>query len=505
MKQTILQWLIDQAEHNPNKTAVIYKDEKITYKQIYEKAKEVCLWLADNGIRQGERVIIRARNSDKFIYAMFGILMNRSCFVPINPKIDGSQFNYFLKNCEPRCILADSEMMKKVLTNGDPNIKITSVDECYLKNISNDLEEDFSRSDENDLAIIIYTTGTSKFPKGVVERNKQVVFATTAINKVIKNTESDTILCGLPLSFDYGLYQIFLSFQAGATLLLEEDFSKTAAIPKLLLDYEVTGFPGVPSLFNLLLLSRAFEYCAFPKLRYLTSTGDTFSTSTIKKLKNLLPDTTVFPMYGLTECKRVSIMPNGFDETKLEAVGLPLPGVSVKVVNEQNEEVPRGEIGQLVVDGPNIMDGYWNNFIDTVIKYRYDEVQEKVLLYTGDFFRMDEDGYIYFEGRKEQFIKSRGFKVSPIEVEQALCSIDGVNQAAVYGLPDFVMGEKVCATLQITKKMDKEYVISQCQGKLQVEKIPKDIVFVRNDLPKTINGKVDRKKLKQAHSEVLEQ
>lgn len=504
MKQIILQWLLAQVEQRPDKTAVIFRGERISYKQVYRKAKEVCLWLQKNGIRRGERVIICAKNSDKFIYCIFGVLMNRACFVPVNPKIDKKQFWYILRNCEPDCILTDRNLSEEGLLEESPKVKAVSIEECYEEDVMDISLQLFDENEEEDLVAIIYTSGTSRFPKGVVERNRQVVFATTAINQVIKNTNADTILCGLPLSFDYGLYQVFLSFQAGACLVLEEDFSKSMGIPKLLLEYEVTGFPGVPSLFNLLLRSRVLEYCEFPKLRYLTSTGDTFSAGTIKKLKSLLPYVTVYPMYGLTECKRVSIMPYGFDETRPEAVGLPLPGVTTKVVNEQNEEVPRGEIGQLVVDGPNIMDGYWNNFFETAIKYRYVEQEDRVLLYTGDLFRMDEEGYLYFEGRRENFIKSRGFKVSPMEVEQVLYSIEGVNQAAVYGLQDSVLGEKVAATLQITKKIDKKYIQKECEGKLQMEKIPNEIRLVRTELPKTINGKVDRKELKRMHLEEIE-
>ncbi len=496
MEHIVLKWLFNRVESCPDKTAIIYKNTSITYREVMERAIEVAGWLKANGIEQGDRVLILVKNSDEFVYVLFGILMNRGCFVPANPQIDEKQLDYIVKNCTPKCIITEQDSVHLKKVKGLKNTIVADVQECKKKDEESNLYQIIYQAEGEDLAAIVYTSGTSRYPKGVVECNKQIVFVTEAINKVIGNTESDVVLCGLPLSFDYGLYQIFLTFQAGATLVLEEDFSVCANIPKIMRDYQVTGFPGVPTLFNLLILSHAFEGIELPNLKYITSTGDVFSINTIKKLQQQLPHTTIYPMYGLTECKRVSIMPNGYEEKRPTAVGLPLPGIHVRIVDMDNQEVADGVTGQLVIDGPNVMNGYWNNFEDTVKKYRYDEKTGRVQLYSGDLFYKDKEGYLFYQGRNERFIKCRGYKVSPIEVEHVLCSINGVSQAAVFGIPDEVQGEKVCAVVQMSKRIDINYLLGICKIKLQSEKIPSKIELTFKNLPRTVNGKIDHDSLR---------
>lgn len=496
MEHIVLKWLFDRVEDCPDKTAIIYKNTCITYREVMERAIEVAGWLKANGVEQGDRVLLLVKNSDEFVYALFGILMNRGCFVPVNPQIDERQLDYIVKNCTPKCIILEQASVHMEKMKDLKNTIVSDVQECKKGDVKLDFYPLIQQAEGEDLAAIVYTSGTSRYPKGVVECNKQIVFVTEAINKVIGNTKSDAILCGLPLSFDYGLYQIFLTFQAGAALVLEEDFSVCANIPKIMRDYQVTGFPGVPTLFNLLILSHAFEGAELPKLRYITSTGDVFSVNTIKKLQQQLPHTTIYPMYGLTECKRVSIMPNGYEEERPTAVGLPLPGIDVRIVDTDNREVAKGVTGQLVIDGPNIMNGYWNNFEDTVEKYRYDEKTGRVQLYSGDLFYKDKEGYLFYQGRKERFIKCRGYKVSPVEVEHVLCTIDGVAQAAVFGVPDELQGEKVCAVVQMSKRIEKNYILEICKNKLQIEKIPVIIELTFKNLPRTINGKIDHDALR---------
>ncbi len=502
MGKLVLEWLLKRAETAPDKIAVIYKNNYITYREVMQRAYEVAGWLKENGVRQGDRVLIYIKNSDKFIYALFGTLMNRGCFVPVNPHTDEKQLEYILQNCAPSCILTEGASVSCKMFNSLENTIVMDVQECRKQTGQTAPGQIISQAEEDDVAAVIYTSGTSRYPRGVVECNRQIVFVTEAINKVIKNTEEDTILCGLPLSFDYGLYQIFLTFQAGATLVLEEDFSICANIPRVIRDYGVTGFPGVPTLFNLLVMSHAFEGTELPKLRYITSTGDVFGINTITKLQQQLPHVTVYPMYGLTECKRVSIMPDGYEEERPTAVGLPLPGVRVRIVDHNNQEVADGAVGQLVIDGPNVMNGYWNNPEDTAEKYRYDEATGRVQLYSGDLFYKDKEGYLFYQGRNERFIKCRGYKVSPVEVEHVLCSIEGVSQAAVFGIPDEVQGEIVCAVVQISRRIGKDTLLEICRSKLQTQKLPARMELTFKSLPKTVNGKIDHDRIRKYIMEI---
>lgn len=496
MEDIVLKWLLNRAQSCPDKTAIIYKNICITYREVLDRSVEVAGWLKANGAEQGDRVLILTKNSDEFVYALFGILMNRGCFVPVNPQIDAKQLDYIIKNCTPKCIITEKDLVHWERVNSLKDTIAVDVQECRKKDRDMELQKVTGQAKEEDIAAIIYTSGSSGRPKGVVECNRQIVFVTEAINKVIGNTEADIILCGLPLSFDYGLYQIFLTFQAGAALVLTEDFSICANVPKMIRDYRVTGFPGVPTLFNLLILLHAFEGIELPSLRYITSTGDVFNTNTIKKLQQQLPHTTIYPMYGLTECKRVSIMPNGYEEKRPTAVGIPLPGIHVRIVDDDGREVADGITGQLVIDGPNVMKGYWNDVEDTQKRYRYDEKTGMVQLYSGDLFYKDKDGYLFYQGRNERFIKCRGYKVSPVEVEHVLCSVDGVSQAAVFGISDEVQGERVCAVVQVSKPIDKNFILDICKKNLQTEKVPSELEITFKSLPITANGKIDHDSLR---------
>ena len=255
----------------------------------------------------------------------------------------------------------------------------------------------------------------------------------------------------------------------------------------------------------MLLKSRVLERIDLPNLRYITSTGDVFPPSHIQRLKDLLPQTNIYPMYGLTECKRVSIVPGGKLRGREFSVGLPLPGTQVSIVDITGSKVLPGTIGELIVRGPHVMAGYWNDPVETARRFRRNNETEDVLLFTGDFFWMDEDGFLYFTGRDGSFIKSHGQKVSPPEIESFLATIDGISEAAVVGVPDPVVGEFVYAFVYL---IEPGYLCSQdiknkCKNSLAPIERPKYIEISNTPLPKTLNGKINRLRLQQLAQRTL--
>ena len=507
-KVTLIQDLIEnQAGHNGNKIAIVYKGKEYTYSFINTKANRISQWLLHSDVQAGDRVLLYGINSERLIAGLFGVLKSGAIFIFVNPETPHKIVKFIIDDCTPVAIIVDYELFKKqenYLRHSIRSILLTSNTYIHNKKFGNivtwdeleiypDTTEEIEISSDN-IAAIIYTSGSSQMPRGVIEPHQQILFATYAINSVIKNTPKDRILCGLPLSFDYGLYQIFLTFHIGATLVLEKDFKVPLIIPRILKQNKVTGFPATPSIFAMLLHSKILKRVRLPDLRYITSTGDVFHISHIEELRNIFPNVKIFPMYGLTECKRVSIMPEGVDESHIGSVGEALPGTQVFVVDKNNQEVSPGKIGELVISGSHIMAGYWNNPHETAKRFRMDSAQKKIMLHSGDFFKKDQDGFLYFIGRDETFIKSRGQKVSPSEIESFLCKLEDITEAAAIGIPDAIHGQSVCvfASSLVSKTLNTNEIFEHCKGSLSPAAMPKYVIISELPLPKTPNGKIDR-------------
>ena len=263
-------------------------------------------------------------------------------------------------------------------------------------------------------------------------------------HRVPGETADDIVINVLPLSFDYGLYQLLMVFKFGGTLVLEKGFAYPAAVLKRIEQEKVTGFPGVPTLFAMLLqmdLSR-FDLSS---LRYLTNTAAALPVEHIQRLRDCLSLGRLYSMYGLTECKRTLYLPPEELDRRPGSVGIAIPGTEVWIEDEDGNRLGPGEVGELVVRGSHVMQGYWNNPEATARWYRPGRYPAERLLYTGDLFRMDEDGFFYFVARKDDIIKSRGEKVAPKEVEHVLYQLPGVVEAAVIGVPDDLLGQAIKA------------------------------------------------------------
>ena len=507
----VLDLIEAQALLRPDKEAVVYHGRRHSYQSFNSFINRLSHWLIDEGIKTGDRVLLLGYNSDVLAACIFAVLKSGAIFVPLNPQTISAHLDYVVDDCKPRRVIVESSLLPlcnhildkhRVAALEIPDsIAFQDCDtskRIYSKWNSYPNSSPKVQVNPDHLAAIIYTSGSTKFPKGVMAPHRQIMFATSAINKVLHNSPEDTILCGLPFSFDYGLYQIFLAFEVGATLVIERDFSNPLSIPRILKLSKITGFPGVPSLFSMLLKSRLLERVELHDLRYITSTGDVFPEVHIKRLVELFPHVTIFPMYGLTECKRVSIVPRGMLAHRESSVGKALPGTKIFIVDECGEVLPTGAVGQLVVSGPHVMMGYWNDPEESSKRFHIHGCSEENLLYSGDYFRMDEQGFLYFVGRDESFIKCHGQKVSYAEVESVLCELDGVLEAAVIGLPDPLMGEAVCACLSVSNpsSFNTRNVREICDMRLTPVARPKYIHLVQHSLPKTVNGKIDRDSLK---------
>jgi acyl-CoA synthetase (AMP-forming)/AMP-acid ligase II len=348
-----------------------------------------------------------------------------------------------------------------------------------------------------DLATIIYTSGSTGTPKGVMSTHRNMVFAATSISTYLENTADDIIFCALPLAFDYGLYQLIMAMRVGATLVLEKNFVFPYKAIEIMVRERVTGFPGVPTMFSLLLGLKDLANYDLSALRYVTNTAAALPVSHILALRAAFPQATLFSMYGLTECKRVCYLPPQELDQRPGSVGIAIPGTEVYIVDENGTRVPPGTIGELVVRGSHVMRGYWEKPTETAERYKPGPLPGETVLYTGDLFRMDEDGFLYFISRKDDIIKSRGEKVSPKEIENTLYAMEGVREVAVVGVPDATLGEaiKVFVAPQEGVVLTERDVRAYCARHLEDFMMPK-YVEIWPALPKGGTGKIDKKELR---------
>jgi acyl-CoA synthetase (AMP-forming)/AMP-acid ligase II len=298
----------------------------------------------------------------------------------------------------------------------------------------------------------------------------------------------------LPISFDYGLYQVLMAVKVGATLILEKSFAFPQAIFNRMREEKATGLPLVPTMAAMILGMKDLKPGAFPHLRYLTNTAAALPPAHIMRLQELFPTSRIYSMYGLTECKRCTYLPPAELAKRPSSVGIAIPGTEAYVVDDNNARAKPGEVGELVIRGAHVMKGYWENPEATGKALKPGPFPWEKVLHTGDLFRTDEDGFLYFVGRKDDIIKSRGEKVSPKEVENVLYALSGIREAAVVGTPDAILGMAIKAVVALESGSDltEQNIIRHCAKHLEDFMVPKMIEF-RDELPKTESGKISRR------------
>jgi long-chain acyl-CoA synthetase len=330
------------------------------------------------------------------------------------------------------------------------------------------------------------------------------VSAATSITTYLENTADDVVINVLPLAFDYGLYQLLMMFKVGGTLVLHDSFAFPTVVIEKVIREGVTGFPIVPTVSALLLQMDLSKY-EFPKLRYVTNTAAALPVEHIRKLRALFPQVRLYSMYGLTECKRVSYLPPDQLDVRPSSVGRGMPNEEVYIVGENGARVAPGVVGELVIRGANVMKGYWELPEETDRCLKPGPLPGEKVLYSGDLFRADEEGYLYFIGRKDDIIKTRGEKVSPREVEDVIYALEGVAEVAVIGVPDPILGSAIMAvlTLQPGVQITKQDVLRHCSARLEDFMRPKVVEF-RTSLPKTESGKISKRMIAREHEEGLQ-
>lgn len=503
----LLHQLFEQsARQTPDKVALVFEGTRLTYADIDRLATELAASLQQRGVNRGDRVASFLDNGVEAVVSLYAALKCGAVFMPVNPLTKRDKLSYLLNDsCASALIahaalkgefedaLSQNQTVHTCFVAGARGAPLPIDPRCLPYPTQSYATLSVPALIDQDLAGIIYTSGSTGDAKGVMLTHLNMVSAARSISTYLELQHDDRIVCVLPLAFDYGLYQVLMAFLIGATVVLERSFSFPVKVLETMVSEQVTVFPGVPTVFSLLMNLKTLRDYQLPHLRKITNTAAALSEEHIRQLRNLFPQAQLYSMYGLTECKRVTYLPPDQLDIRPTSVGRGMPNEEVWLVDEAGRRLPFGATGELVIRGSNVMRGYWGKPEETAKRLKPGPIAGEMVLHSGDIFRTDSEGWLYFVARKDDIIKSRGEKVSPREVENVLYGMPGILEAAVVGVPDPVLGEAVKAfiTLKAGVVLSERDVIKYCLSKLESFMAPKHVTFV-DELPKTDTGKIKK-------------
>jgi amino acid adenylation domain-containing protein len=496
------------AESVGDKTALVVDGRRLTYAELLDSAQRFATALQELGLERGERVIVFTDNSLPCVVSIFGTLLAGGVFVVVNPQTKEDKLAYILSDAGASVLVTEGTIAKVAARASQ---RVASLRATIQAGADEPLEGMLSfeallaASEPSpsaagtiplDLAALIYTSGSTGNPKGVMMTHANMVFVAGSLIEYLRLGPEHRIMGVLPLAFDYGLYQLLMSVRMQGTLVLERSFVYPAQVLKRLAEEEVTVFPGVPTVYATLVSMHERSPLEFPSVQRVTNTAAALPPSFHDPLREIFPNALIFRMYGLTECKRVSYLEPELLELRPTSVGKAIPGTETLVLDAEHRPVAPGETGVLYVRGPHVMVGYWGLAEKTAEMLVEGPYPGERMLCTHDHFTVDEEGFLYFVGRSDDIIKSRGEKVSPAEVEDALYAISGVREAAVVGVPDELLGEAIRAyvALEDDSELTARDIIAACRERLESFMVPSDVVFLE-ELPKTASGKIRKKGL----------
>jgi amino acid adenylation domain-containing protein len=495
----------------PNKIALVCQEERLSYRQIEERSNRLAHALLASGLQRGDRVAICLENSAETVVSVFAVLKAGGVFLLNNPSVKPEKFVYILNNCRAASLILSGKKteslqscwdqtshLRSVFVQGDGTgvaggapQQFFSLEEAWTASRYRPIAPVASNIDA-DLAALIYTSGSTAKPKGVMLSHRNICSATASVTRYLENQQNDVILNVLPLFFGYGLYQVLMTFYCGATVILERSFAFPHATLEKLGRERVTGMAMVPTTAALLLQMDLTMY-DFSSLRYLTNAGAALPVEFVRQLRKRLPHVKLFLMYGQTECIRTSYLDPAEIDNRPDSVGKAMPNCEVYVADEEGRPLPSGNVGELIVRGSNVMMGYWEMPEETARVLGPGPFPGERVLRSGDLFRTDEQGFLYFVSRADDIIKVRGHRIGPKEIEDVLCRMPQVVQAVVVGVPDAVSGTAIKAILQLVdgSHLTPQDVMAFCAERLEDFMVPKIVEFCKV-FPTTDSGKILR-------------
>ncbi len=499
-------FLEESARILPDKCALVHGDDRISYGELNRDANRIARWLLSRGVTPGDRVVLLLENCREYLAGYYGCLKAGGVAVPLYPDLKQDALMSLLAEIAPSVIISSSRCERtlqtvdlsvlsiRTLLLARPRLKwretplsVLSFDEISG---AGDCIDPCLPLEEANLASIIFTSGSTGRPKGVMLSHWNIAANTRSIVRYLDLTSDDIQMIVLPFFYVMGKSLLNTHFAAGGTVVINNQFAYPATVIQQMIDEKVTGFSGVPSTYAYLLHRSPLRSVRdkLGSLRYCSQAGGHMARHTKEELLKVLPEhTKLYVMYGATEAaaRLTYVEPDRINE-KIESIGIPIPDVTMRVLDANGEELPKGETGELVASGPNIMLGYWKDQESTT------KALSRNGYHTGDLGYQDDDGYFYVVGRKDNQLKVGGHRINPQEIEDALVATELVIECAVLGLADELAGHRLVAVAVPTGEgVNTQEILCRCSRLLTRHKLPSEIRLVKM-LPKNSSGKVDR-------------
>jgi acyl-CoA ligase (AMP-forming) (exosortase A-associated) len=506
----------------PEAVSLILKDQQLSYSALHSQAETIASHMLDGGLATNSRVAIYLPKQFETVISFYASSIAGGVFVPVNPLLKGQQVEYIMRDCDVSVLITSLSRYKQIqahlesidslrtiiLTNCSPEQTPDNC-LCWQTLIQESKPVDYPVRTADDLAAILYTSGSTGNPKGVVLSHNNLIVGAKSVAEYLNNTATDRLLAVLPFSFDYGLSQITTAFLTGASVvLIEHLFAKD--VIKAVIKYQITGLAAVPPLW--IQLSRLdWPDEAKQSLRYITNSGGAMPQATLRELMLRLPMTKPYLMYGLTEAFRSTYLEPSEINNRPTSMGKAIPSAEILVVNDNGEECQAGEPGELVHRGPHVAQGYWNDKQKTDLRFKplphyiTNATKDELAVWSGDTVMKDVDGFLYFVGRKDDMIKSSGYRISPSELEDTVYQHESVAEVAALGIPHPTLGQAIVLIIKSThpdqsnEKSIKKYCLQQLPNFMQ----PKAIRF-KTTLPRNPNGKINRVLLNEEYFNLFE-
>lgn len=499
--------------------ALTFKKTTLTYGELWSQVQDVAAGFTALGVERGQRVAVYLDKRIETVTAIFGASAVGGVFVPINPLLRPPQVGHILRDCDVRVLVTTPERLalladelpacpalENVVLVGaraeehEPGTRLPSLNWEHLV-ASHDGSPAPVAVIDLDIAAILYTSGSTGKPKGVVLSHRNLIAGAESVSTYLENSADDILLAALPLSFDAGFSQLTTSFAVGAHVILT-NYLLPRDIPRLCARHRVTGLTCVPPLW-IQIAEQNWPDDARASLRYFANTGGRMPKPVLDRLREVFPTAKPYLMYGLTEAFRSTYLDPAQIDQRPGSIGKAIPGAEILVVRPDGSTCDPGEEGELVHRGPHVALGYWNDPARTAERFRpvpgRDEPwrTSELAVFSGDTVVTDADGYLYFVGRRDDMIKTSGYRVSPTEIEEAAYATGMVRDAVALGVEDAALGERVLLVVAPTADdVTTDALLEAMRSGLPLYMVPGSVV-IRAEIPRSPNGKFDRAALRE--------
>ncbi len=528
MAHLVGQLIEHAAKRHPERIAIRYGDRNYSYATLASEMGALADNLVLQGLPRSGRVAVYSEKRPEAAVGMFAAATAGGVFVPVNPLLKADQLTYILRDCNVHTLITTSERLSLLISDlascnelkqivvigkqeGQPKLDGVAIHDW---DAMCDKRKDNARHlvIDNDMAAILYTSGSTGKPKGVVLSHRNIVAGARSVAQYLELCQDDRLLSVLPLSFDYGLNQLTSAFSVGASAVLHNHLFPRDVITAVQRE-RITGLAAVPPLWIQL---SELEWPAEVQhhLRYITNSGGHMPLPTLQRLRASLPTTRPYLMYGLTEAFRSTYLPPEELDRRPGSIGKAIPNAEILVVREDGTLCEPDEPGELVHRGVHVSLGYWNDPEKTAIRFKPVPMQTtgltipELAVWSGDTVRYDRDGYLYFVGRRDEMIKTSGYRVSPNEIEEVINALPGVAEVAAFGVEHPKLGQAIAVVVRCkaepgAEELNSNAIQSACQKKLPSYMVPSYIEVVDADLPRNANGKIDRKQLAHERTDLF--